>query len=242
MKICLSYRRRLPPHQGWFKKKPPVGKGKSKAAQAKTRFFELYPAEIRYFAKQDKTTGIGSDQKGSIRIGASTTVVTQDESLIITNPDRVWHLTAADGEAQAGLWGSMISEQLEKLKAAPSAAPTEAMAELAVDSKPPPAGEDWGFGNDSDDGDDDSNDNDYGDDELATGPRDNGAGFNIGGKVVMEFDFEADGESELTAMKGSVCTLLSLTDKDGDADWVLVRDDESCEGYVPRNYIGPHHS
>ena len=61
----------------------------------------------------------------------------------------------------------------------------------------------------------------------------------IGTKLMVLFDFEAQTEAELGVSEGEVVTLVVPHDKVGSLDWWLVESEDHKSGYVPFSYLAP---
>lgn len=92
--------RQAGPMCGWL-----VKKAEHRGAD-KHRFFQMADGEVEYFA--DVVDGRGHGRKGSIVITGATTVSVDGLVINVTNPDRVWCLTATS-EEDALDWETAIS-------------------------------------------------------------------------------------------------------------------------------------
>ena len=56
----------------------------------------------------------------------------------------------------------------------------------------------------------------------------------------VQYDFEADNDTELTVCEGESVMLLSDVDTQGNKEWCLVVNQHHQQGYVPCNYLSEH--
>ena len=85
--------------RGWFVKQA------EKRGQSRRRYFELHGMEILYFVDTDIDSV--ADQLGAIAMSPATLIAAAGTQLTLTNPDRVWALTA-DTAAQAAEWEGVL--------------------------------------------------------------------------------------------------------------------------------------
>ena len=107
----------------WFYKKP------EKVGKPQKRFFQLTGQEIEYFSKESK--GKGQDSKGKFFVGEDSKIEGSGLKLTITNPDRVWVLTAETTE--------VLTKWVVALRKCTKGAGAPPPAATATPVSPPPA-------------------------------------------------------------------------------------------------------
>jgi len=133
-----------------------------RAAPRRAAPHRRYPSEICYFASiNEQGRGVLTELKGSILLCDDTSASCDGSSLVITNPDRTWVLTADSSKAGAALDQAVAAAWADAINEAPWASaatnytydrrPTlqaQAAAERARQQSEDTDG--FGFDNDSD--------------------------------------------------------------------------------------------
>ena len=86
--------------RGWLLKQP------EKRGKAKRRYFVLRNATLAYY--ENEVEGRGVSPVGSVLLSRHCGLTTQGSELMISTPDRTWHLRAAD-KRDASQWTSAIT-------------------------------------------------------------------------------------------------------------------------------------